>query len=361
MKEIPWKIAKAIGKVGPSNYSLISRMVRIPESTVRYNVSRLSRMGILIQPSIAYEKLGFERYWALFEFGDKYNGKEKRFFDTMNEIAFLIYFTRLLPRGKYVAVVTVPTSVRAEYSRFVSRLVDEGILKSCQMHELLWIRDTEMRAEYYNFGSKTWDIDWAALGKALPSVTEPKSDELAQQQIDQIDLLILKEMQIDSIAPLTKIARKIKINSKTAYYHYRNHVLARKLLKNYVLRWRGVSKRRYAIVPITLWYTQLTGSELMQVQKVFNSVPVIWSDAISKDRSMYIAELAVPAEQLQDLLSFVWNETQQFTSKLNFGFSDSSFGVAYSITNHMFDGDGWNFEAEKAVNRIKHILVANRK
>jgi len=361
MKEIPSKIAKAIAKVGPSNYSLISRMVRIPESTVRYNVSRLSRMGILIQPSIAYEKLGFEQYWALFEFGDKYKGKEKQFFEAMSENAYLIYFTGLLPQGKYVAVLAVPTSVRAEYSQFVSGLIDQGILKSCQMHELLWIRDPEMKAEHYNFGAKTWDIDWEALARALPSVAEPKSEELAQQQIDQIDLLILKEMQIDSIAPLTKIARKTKINSKTAYYHYRNHVLARKLLKNYVLRWRSLGKRRHGTVPMMFWYNELTGSELMQVQKVFNSIPVIWSDAISKDRSMYMAELAIPAQQLPDLLSFVWNGTEQFASKLNFGFSDSPFQLRYPIPYQMFTDGEWTFNAEKAVNRIKHTLVANRK
>jgi DNA-binding Lrp family transcriptional regulator len=361
MKEIPSKVAKAIAKVGPSNYSLISRMAKIPESTVRYNVNRLSRMGILIQPAIAYEKLGFERYWAFFEFGDKYRGKEKQFFEAMNENAYLIYFTRLLPQGKYVAVLTVPTSVRAEYSQFISGLIDEKILKSCQMHELLWIRHPEMKAEHYDFGAKTWDIDWETLDRAMPSVAEPKSEELAQQLIDQIDLSILKEMQVDSIAPLTKIARKLKINSKTAYYHYRNHVLTRKLLKNYVLRWRGFGKRKYVTPAMKFWYSGLTGAELMQVQKVFNSIPLIWSDAISKDRSMYIAELAIPAEQLPDLLSFVWNNTQQFSSKLNFGFSDSPFGDGYSIPYQMFDDGEWSFDAEKAVSRIKHILVANRK
>jgi hypothetical protein len=218
-----------------------------------------------------------------------------------------------------------------------------------------------MKAEYYDFGAKTWDIDWEALGRTISSVGEPKSEELAQQQIDRIDLLILKEMQVDSIAPLTRIARKLKINSKTAYYHYRNHVLARKLLKNYVLRWRGFGKRKYVTVPIKFWYNELNGSELMQAQKVFNSIPLVWSDAISKDRSMYIAELAVPPEQLPDLLSFVWNGTQQFASKLNFGFSDSPFGVDYSIPYQMFNDGEWDFDAEEALSRIKHMLVANKK
>jgi DNA-binding Lrp family transcriptional regulator len=361
MKEIPSKVAKAIAKVGPSNYSLISRMAKIPESTVRYNVNRLSRMGILIQPAVAYERLGFERYWTFFEFDDKYEGKEKQFFQAMNEDAYLIYFTRLLPQGKYVAVLTIPTSIKAEYAQFISSLTDKGILKSCQMHELLWIRHPEMKTEYYDFRAKNWDIDWEAIGRAMPNVAEPKSDELTQQRIDKIDLLILKEMQADSIAPLTKIARKLKINSKTAYYHYRNHVLARKLLKSYVLRWRGFGKRKYVTVPMKFRYSELTRSELMQVQKIFNSIPLIWSDAISKDRSIYVAELAVPSEQLPDLLSFVWNGTQQFVSKLNFGFADSQFGVSYSIPYQMFDDSKWNFDADKALGRIKHMVVANKK
>ncbi|MBM3897778.1 MAG: hypothetical protein FJ358_04555 [Thaumarchaeota archaeon] len=360
MKEIPSKVAKAIAKVGPSNYSLISRMAKIPESTVRYNVNRLSRMGILIQPAIGYERLGLERCWALFEFGDKYEGKEKQFFQAMSQDAYLIYFTRLLPQGKYAAVLTIPTGVKEEHSQFISGLIDDGILKSCQMRDLLWIRHPEMKTEYYDFSAKTWDIDWEAIGRVIPSGTEPKPEELAQQRIDKIDLLILKEVQSDSIASLTKIARKLEINSKTAYYHYRNHILARKLLKNYVLRWRGFGKRKYVTVPIKFWYNELTGSELMQVQKLFNSIPLVWSDAISKDRSIYVAELAVPSEQLPDLLSFVWNGTHQFASKLNFGFSDPSFDVSYSIPYHMFD-DGWSFNAKEALSGMKQMSVANKK
>lgn len=361
MKEIASKIVKAVSKVGPSNYSLISRMTKVPESTVRYNVTRLSRLGILIQPSIAYEKLGFERYWAFLEFSEKYRGKEKQFFEAMNENAYLIYFTRLLPQGKYVAVLTVPTGVRAEYSHFISDVIEEDILKSCQIRELLWIRHPEMKAEHYDFGARTWDIDWEALDRATPNVAEPKSEELTPQHIDLIDLMILKEIQLDSIAPLTKIAGKLKINSKTAYYHYRNHVLAKKLLRNYVLRWRGFGKRKYVTIPIRFWYNGLTGSELMQAQKVFNSIPPIWSDAISKDRSMYAVELAVPAEQLPDLLSFVWKNTQQFTSKLNFGFADSPFGLSYSIPYQMFKDGKWTFDAATAVSRVKYLLAQSRK
>ncbi|MBI2127207.1 MAG: hypothetical protein HYU02_07865 [Thaumarchaeota archaeon] len=355
------KIVDAIAKVGPTNYSLISRMNKIPESTVRYNVNKLADMGVLVQPAVAYEKLGFERYWAFFEFGDKYKGRESVLFQMMNEKAYLVYFTRLLPQGKYVAILAVPTSVRAEYSRFISNMIDAGILKSCQMHELLWIRYPQMKTEYYDFEAKRWNIDWKALSKATPNVAEPRSEELALQKADLIDLLIIKEIQANAIIPLTKIASKLKINSKTAYYHYRNHILGKKFIRNYIVRWRGFGKRRYVTIPIKFWYTGLTGPELMQVQKTFNSIPLMWTDAISKDRSTYFAELAAPNEQLQDLLWFIWQSTESFASKVNSGFADSPFGLGYTVPYQMYSHGEWKFDAEKAVNNMKLVLAEKKK
>ena len=177
----------------------------------------------------------------------------------MSEEANLAYFTRLLPQGNYVIILAVPTSVRAEYSSFISYMIDADILKSFQMHELLRIRYPPMRTEYYDFKAKRWNIDWRALSKATPSVAEPKSEELKLQKADLIDLLIIKKMQANAIIPLTRISSKLKLNSKTAYYHYRNHILGKK--------------------------SGLSGPELRQAQKTFNSIALLWSDAVSKDRS----------------------------------------------------------------------------
>lgn len=357
-------IVEAIKKVGPRNCSLISRMTGIPVETVRYKIRKqLMRKWVKFHVSVDYNKLGLVRNWVTLNFNDGYDEVAPKILDTLSKVGYLIYYGRVIPQGNYVSLIALPIRANAEYKRFLNSLIDIGALTSYEINELAWVRSLSMRSEYYNFSTGTWNIDWERLDQSKVIVKEMGVNYANEPLVDKIDLLILKEFQINSAASIAAIARKLRMEPKTIRYHYMEHIIRRDLIVNYIVRWQRDIERneRHSFLRMFIQFKNLMRRELLGVQNVFHRLPFTWFDALSSDQRLYLVYVTLPMTQYINALDYLRRNISGNGHKFEIDLIDPTCTKSYTIPYEMFDGNqGWVFDAEKTFKKLNVMLLIKR-
>ncbi len=348
------KLIGTIATLGPRNIPNIASELSIPIETARHRLKRqILERGIRIHAGIDLGKLGLQRSWAFLEFADEYNGREEKVARALSEVGYLTYFARTTPDEKFLAQFAVPKTKLADHEKFLSGLVENGILRSYVLHNLTWMRHLSMNPSYYNFKKRIWEIDWQALDRLRQIPQSPSTSEVVP--FDNKDLLILKELQADSSIQFVDMANKLKIDVKTLLYHYHSHIQDRGFVRNYLVRWRGDPKnmRRYAVLPAKVYMENVSKNEILLVQDVFARLPFIWSDAYANN-GFYLADLVIPLLHYADTLSFLQRNLGPAKKKVEVAIVDQQCTSAFTLPYHMFEDErGWQFESQTALERFQ--------
>jgi len=357
--ELP-RLIEVVARLGPRNVPDIANELSIPIETARHRLKKqLLQRGIRIHASIDFGKLGLERSWAFLDFTEEYRGQEAKVARALADVAYLTYFARTTPEERFLAQFAVPRSKFKEHERFLSELVDGGILGKYEKHNLSWIRYLSMKPSVYNFRKRVWDIDWEALDRLKLTPELPSFNKATR--FDKKDLLILKEMQQDSAIQFVDIASKLKIDVKTLLYHYHSHVVDRGFVSKYIVRWMGEPKniRKYALLWAKAIIRNVSENELLLVQDTFAKLPFTWSDSYSSEDGFYLIELVLPVPQYVDALSFLQRNLRDSKRRIEILVLDPQFGSAFTLPHHMFEDEvGWMFEAETAMERFRTLTTA---
>ena len=354
-------VVEAIKKVGPRNSTLISRITGIPTETVRYKINKqLTAKGFRIHVIVDVHKLAMKRQSLVLDFSDDYREIAPQILESFNQLAYLIYYGRTMPKGEFITLVTLPTDFEAEYVGFLDGLVKMGMLRSYDRTQLEWIHYHSFRPEYFDFPSKSFDIDWQRLGTVKVRTGEDYATTISKKPIaDYSDLLILKELQINSLQSIVDISRKVKIHPKTLRYHYNQHILRRKLVSEYGVRWMGdiESTRRHAILYMRFFVRDASSRELALAQDVFLRLPFVWSDALSEDSRLYMVEVSLPISQYIDMMEYVTRKIGSIARKLDFIFIDRSATNAFTTPYHMFREGAWVFNPDDSLERFSRLAM----
>ncbi len=336
------KIVEAIKSVGPRNCSLISRMTGIPIETVRYKIKKqLMKKGIAFHAVVDYELLGLERYWVTMDFSEKFRGQAPRILDILSKFG-LTFYTRVLPYSSYETMIAVPPGGLEGYKEILTHMISAGLLSTYQIEGLDWVHCVSLRPEYYDFERGVWNFDWSSL---VPMTIRPNPLQRVpdgKTKPDMMDLFILSEMQISSLAHLTTIARRLGVGPKTLRYHYIQHVMKDNLLAGFAVRWNGLSRASSSLVILLVRVTDVGPEAISDVERVFFELPFTWQQAYSQKERTSIAILSLPSDQYVSTLSYLASALPRFRGKTETLVLDNKFAMSYTIPYEMFDPDkGW--------------------
>src|SRR5260370_41867219 len=101
------EFVKIVTEVGPDIPLVASRMGEHKES-VRYWFKKLIKEGIVIQPSVNFEKLGLTRMVAVVDFAKEYDSQAEPILIAMSQLCYVQSFVKTLPEGHYVVHGAVP-------------------------------------------------------------------------------------------------------------------------------------------------------------------------------------------------------------------------------------------------------------
>lgn len=353
------RLVRAVQEVGPRNIALLSRETGAHPETIRYKVKRQFRkLGIKIHAEADYRKLGLVPIWVDLGFSPKFGGSTEDAFLTLNRYAGLVYYGKLLPQGTYACMFAVPEGKRSQHEELLNHLRRSGVLKSFTSSESVISRVNRMDPRFFNFRSGGWEIDWKMVGLGTGSPLKP-GGKVAPARVDLYDLLLVKELQKDSLQHLVSIAKRVKVHAKTLEYHYRAHVQERGLISSYYLRWAHDIERSitHSVLVTKLTFRDL-GDDFDRVQRVVSKIPFLWAEYVLKDGS-YVAFLYTPMREAATTLEYLSSEIPDLYGRVQMSYLTRKDAKLFTIPYEMFN-EGWNYDLKKAESAIEALRRKKR-
>ena len=356
------KLLRAIIQAGPRNFSLLSRITGMPAETVRYKIKKqLASKGIYIHAISDATKFDLRRITVRIKFTEKYHPVSKSILQALHELSYLTYYSGELMTRWYYCMFQVPSKFAREFSEFLDAMSELGILESYVLRPIDWINYVSMRPEFFDLHRGMWDIDWAQL-KLLDDLPKVSADQADGSEFDKTDLLITKELTIDSLTTVAEMSKKLNVNVKTLQYHYGSHLLERGMIKNFVVRWMGdvESARKHKIVYLRLYFKDLNRKDMESTRRTMYTLPFTWSEIISDNRRLFVSEAGVPVEQLVDCRYFLNNYLGELADGVEERMVDGTSSMAFTVPHGLYDSESrlWTYPLEQNVSRLQNLVQA---
>ena len=342
------RIIAAIGKAGPRNVAQLSRMTGAHQETIRYKIKkRFGRLGFRFHAEVDYAKIGLTPHRGALNFSSSYQALAPQVLNALSEVGYLTYYAKLLPQGNHLTFFAVPQGASDQYREFLTGLVAKGVLTSFEFEAVQADRHKAMDPRFFNFRSGRWEIEWGKVAEQEPSPLasgrKPNTEDF-----DSYDLLIIKELQKDSLQHLTGIARKLRVHQKTLEYHYRTHVQNWKLVPSYRIRWvQDTTKRLVHTVATTVFtFHGLSNREYAEAQAAVSKIPILWSEHLLASGS-YLAVLNVPVADLVSVAAYINNAVPDLTSRIDVSFVKPAEASSFTIPYEMYRDDRWRFDVKQ--------------
>jgi hypothetical protein len=351
------EMARCLAEVGP-NINEIARRTGQFKETVRYRYHRFFlKNGITIQAVPNYARLGFKRLILVAKLNPACEVDPKSIFNALSDFCYLHSFTRVLLTGEYVIHVAVPSELAERCAAVYRALRDARLFTELEILAFEEMRNPPMKPEFFDFTEGTWSSGWTlapARGAKLPlSATR-------LEKYDKIDLLVLKELDIDAGRTLVKMAENVKVNLGALEFHFRDHVKARELFKGYRLVWQGTGydvaqekalSRKDFYIELTILLTGGTQAEVAELMLLLNRTPFLWSEAYG---SAYCAEIFLPNYACTEFLEYIDKLANKLGRKLRVLFMDQSQTKRFVITYSLFDGSTrkWGLDSDAVLKTL---------
>lgn len=360
------QLVTLLSEIGPDVPEIARRLGQYKES-VRYRYkTKIVDKGLAIQAMVDHEKLGLRRVLTILGFAKDYRPYAESILTAMSELCYVVSFERLFPSGTYNVLASVPTEFVDDYARLIEILGRKGFFSSSSVHVFDWFRNLPMQAKFYDFDSGRWDFDWSlptdsdlALAGCEPS---------AKTRFDYTDLLLLKELYLDADRPLVEISKKLDVSYKKLAWHYTSHVLSKKLVKGYSVRWPGTRfdfkadrahQRMHRYFWVDLLVKDLTARERMGVIARIDRLPFLWAEAVGRD---YFAQLALPVDFMTESLHYIEGALSEVSERAELWLPDQTHALAFTIDYKLYNEKlgMWTFDAPGIEARFDELILKTK-
>ena len=361
------QLVKLLSELGPDIPEISRRLGQFKES-VRYRYKeKIIGRGFAVQAVVDHERLGLRRIVAIMDFAEPFTRYAQSILASMNELCFLVSFAKTMPAGYYVAQFSVPEDFVQDLKIFLKTLKDRQLLTKMEILDFDWVRTAPMRAESYDFDTGRWDFDWSnrtpqdfGIAKFVPS---------AKSKYDSVDLLVIKELQMDANKSLKEISDKIKVNYKKLAWHYASHVLARRLIRGYSVNWMGtrydygiekVLHRQHRYSGAQLIVREPSEYELMSLRQELNRLPFLWAESVGRN---YAAFLTFPVDSVVEGLQYMTSAISKVKDKADIYFIDATDAASFTIPYSKFDTSmrKWIFDPVELAGRFEVLILEIKK
>ncbi len=260
-----------------------------------------------------------------------------------------------------IAIFAVPVTLEGEFNTFLERLIDERILESVELETLEWTRHLEIKSRYYDFSSRRWSVDWSRVRvqQEIPPSPIPNSEPTPRPEVDKVDILLIKELEIDSCASISEVARRLGLNERTLRWHHNKHV--RPIIASHYVRWFPFGSIELDVVGIVLEFRETASHRLRRIRQIFNNFPFTVYEGGRRD-GYYQVHSAIPTEQFVESLGFLNESLGEIDAECDTHLEDLSSSLSYTIPYERFDEkQGWHFDQQQALESILAFKTVTEK
>ena len=272
-----------------------------------------------------------------------------------------------MPRGYYIANFSVPREFVGELKLFLGSMKEKGMFSRLDVVDFDWIRFVPMKSEFYDFDTGRWDFDWTTKTASDFGSAHHMPSNLAK--FDYMDLLLIKELQMDANKSLKEISDRLDVNYKKLTWHYKAHVLARRLLSGYSVNWMGtrydsaiekVLHRQHRYFAIAVIVQGTSGYETMKLRQAIDGLPFLWSEAAGAN---YFCEAAFPIDFVVEGLQFLTETISPVKERTEIYTIDQGDSATFTISYNMFSQarKRWEFNPADLGSKFDALIAEIRK
>jgi uncharacterized protein YukE len=357
------QLVKLLTEVGPDIPEISRRLGQFKES-VRYRYKeKIVNRGFAVQAAVDHEKLGLRRIMIIAEVSEPFKKYAQSIFAAMHELCYVVGFTKTLVGGEHLVNLSVPSEYVTQVKGFFLDLKEKGMFTSLEILEFDWLRNAPMKPEFYDFDTGRWDFDWQKggiedYGSAALSPSNPG-------KFDYVDLLIIKELQMDANKSLKEIADKLGINYKKLAWHHTAHVLARTMISGYTVNWMGTRydytlekalHRKHRYFAVDLFVKDVSEFESMTLRSNIDGLPFLWGEAGGQN---YFAEFAFPVDNVVEGLQHLGNVTHSVKDRMRIYPIDQTEAARFTIAYQLYDSAAkkWTLQAQELAQKFDQLMI----
>ena len=219
-----------------------------------------------------------------------------------------------------------------------------------------------MKTEHYDYSNGEWDVDFSGLRASTSPgnyLADSEKEAMSEKNFDHTDIMIIKSLQLDSQIKSIELSKKLEVTDSDISYHMNKHIIGRKLIPSFRLRWTGSKDAwlKHTIVMMTYKFTNLSDDLLRHTISIMTSVPFAFNHLCTRDGA-YLVELSVPIGYLAETLKYLSDNLRQMKIKPDgIIYPDWQATMNYTIPYHMHEEKtGWRFDAETSLGLILQMV-----
>jgi hypothetical protein len=349
------KLVPFVENDGARNLTEVSRHLSIPYTTLRTRMMNLKGRGISVVAVPDVEKLGLERIRASF-FLACLDTEVKPIFRALHQKAGLRSYARSLIDQEIDCEFAIPKGRLSELGKLFSKLEELKLVQKFRIHRPLWKEVLMLKTESFDYSKGEWDVDFSRI-TGDPSVRIPIMS--APTRFDYNDLILIKNLELDSWLKTVELARKTKLGVGDAIYHLNRHVFGKKLIKHFRLCWDGRKDAwlKHSILGVTLVFDEISDEDAREAISVLTSNPFTWSHMRMEDGT-YLSEAMIPISQFLEDIQFLSKQLRKVHLQPKFYMKDWSSVSTYTIPYMLYNrvNRAWKFNAEKALESTMQMV-----
>jgi hypothetical protein len=363
-------LVKLITEIGPDIAEISRRLGQYKESTRYRYKEKVVKRGFAIKADLDYGALGLRRIVMKLKLASAHSQHVHEMFEAMSEHGYIVAYAGTMPGEVYIVHAGVPIEFTSEFHLFIDSLKEKGIFSSVELFDCDWFRVSPMRAECFDFDAGVWDFDWSNP----PAVDEKaaRATISERKEIDKIDLLLVKELWRDSDRSLVDIKASIRklngidINYKTLAWHYKRHVRANQLVRDYSVAWHGLQYNflrektgklaKHAYLGVSFIVRKTDERERMSLRSRLNRLPFQWSEAAGE---AYYSQLFFPLTMANEGLDYLKTLLRPFGERAEMFLLDQTEMASFTIGYKLWDDrqKRWTFDRRGLLSRLEESVL----
>ena len=342
----------------------IARRLSQFKESVRYRYKeKILSKGFAVQAAVDHERLGLKRVVVVLEFPESYRNYAAAILTAMSEVSFVVSFVKSLIGKEYVVNLSAPTELVGEVKEFLLALKERGMFSRLEILEFDWFRIAPMKPEFYDFDTGRWDFEWQ---NASPEDYHAAAYVPSKAgKFDYVDMLIIKELQMDANRTIKEMSEKLNINYKKLAWHHSAHVCSQKLLSGYTVNWMGtrydynlekVLHRKHRYFAVDLIVRDVNEFETMTLRHQVDRLPFLWGEATGRN---YLAELALPVDYVVEGLQYLGRAAGEVQDRMSLYALDQTEAARFTVPYTLYDPAKrkWIFERDDLVKKFEKLIV----
>jgi hypothetical protein len=318
-------------------------------------MNRLKQQGISVLSHVDTDKLGLQRIKATFELPRDIRNP-KVIFGGLHQKAGLKIYSRDLFTQEIDCEFLIPKGSILEFDKLLHALEEMKLIQNVEFNPLLWKEVFMMKTKYFDYESGEWDVDFSKL-VGDPSIAMPKQYD-GRIKYDYNDLLIIKSLEMDPWIKVVDLAEKLDLPVGDVSYHLNRHVIGRKLIPSFRLRWTGTKDAwlKHSIIGQSFVFERLREDDMRHAMSVMTAAPFIWDQMLAEDGS-YFTEFMMPLSQFPETQNYISKSLRSIGLKPKIRWKDWSLSSTFTIPYTMFaKGRGWVLDAETALGYVLQMI-----